>query len=116
MKLAAVAFLVGVLVAPLAAEAQPAGKAYRVGFVMSSARMSDIAGPAPAPYMRAFEQALRDLGSVEGRNLVLEPRSAEGRLERAPELLAELVRLGVDVIVTGGNPVARAAKALSGNK
>ena len=96
--------------APLAAEAQQAGKIYRVGFVMSAAPMSTLAGPDPAPYMRAFVYILRNLGYVEGRNLVLERRSAEGQFERAPELVAELVRLRVDVIVTAANPVAHAAK------
>ncbi|MGE5850318.1 MAG: ABC transporter substrate-binding protein [Candidatus Methylomirabilota bacterium] len=99
--------------APLAAEAQQAGKVHRVGFVMSSAHTSDLAGPDPAPYVRAFVHAMRDLGYVEGQNLVLERRSAGARFERAPEIIAELVGLKVDVIVTGGNPVARAAKAVT---
>ena len=60
---------------------------------------------------RAFVQGLRELGYVEGQNLVLERRSAEGRFERVPEIVAELLRLKVDVIVTASSPAARAAKA-----
>ncbi len=104
---------VGLFAAPLSTEAQQAGKVYRVGFVMSSGLTSELAGPDPPPYMRGFVQALRDLGYMEGRNLVLERRSAGARFEGAPEIIAELVRLKVDVIVTGGNPVARAAKEVT---
>ncbi len=107
------AFALSLLTGPLAADAQQPGKVYRVGFVMSSALTSELVGPDPPPYVRAFVPALRDLGYMEGRNLVLERRSAGARFERAPEIIAELVRLKVDVIVTGGNPVARAAKEVT---
>jgi len=60
--------------------------------------------------MKAFEQGLRDLGYVEGQNLVIESRYAEGRLERLPDLATELVRLKVDVIVAGGSSGIRAAQ------
>jgi len=109
--IAALAFIVPL--APFLANAQQPGKIYRVGFVMSSGLTSELAGPDPPLYMRAFVHALRDLGYMEGRNLVLERRSAGGRFERAPEIIAELLRLKVDVIVTGGNPVARAAKEMT---
>ena len=62
------------------------------------------------PVVEAFRQGLRELGYVEGQNIVLEYRWAEGQLERLPALAAELVRLKVDVIVTDGTPAARAAK------
>src|SRR5213594_246301 len=58
----------------------------------------------------AFLQGLRDLGYVEGKNIVIEPRYAEGNLDRLPELAAELVRLKVDMIVTQSTPAAQAAK------
>jgi putative ABC transport system substrate-binding protein len=92
------------LAAPLAAEAQPAGKVPRIGFLGLN--------PGANPHLRgAFLQGLRDLGYVEGRNVVIEDRSAAGKLERLPALAAELVALKVDVIVTGGGtPTALAAK------
>jgi putative ABC transport system substrate-binding protein len=93
----------GIVVAPLAAEAQQAGKVSRIGWLALNL--------APNPYLReAFRQGLRDLGYVEGRNLVIEYRDAEGRPERLPALAAELVALKVDVILAGGTPQALAAK------
>ena len=95
----------GLFVAPLAAEAQQvAAKAPRIGFLALS--------PDANPHLRrAFLQGLHDLGYVEGRNVVIEYRSAEGKMERLPALAAELVALKVDVIVTGGGtPTALAAK------
>ena len=93
----------GLLAAPLAAEAQQPTKIARIGYLSPNL--------ATSPHLReAFRQGLRDLGYVEGRNLVIEYRDAEGRFERIPALAAELVALKVDVIVTeGGNtavPVA----------
>jgi putative tryptophan/tyrosine transport system substrate-binding protein len=91
------------LAAPLAAEAQQATKVARIGYLLSN--------PAANPHLHeAFRQGLRDLGYVEGRNLVIEYRSAEGKLERLPALAAELVALKVDVIVAGGTPAALATK------
>jgi putative ABC transport system substrate-binding protein len=90
--------------APLTCGAQPTGKVYRIGFILTS-------GPDEAPYARkALAEGLRDLGYVEGRNLVFEERFANGKQERLPGLAAELVRLNVDVIVTGSNPVIAAVK------
>jgi len=79
--------------------AQQAGKVYRIGYLFSG-----LLPPKP------FLQALRDLGYVEGKNIVVEFRAAEGREERLPGLAAELVRLKVDIIVAPGGPAARAAK------
>lgn len=93
-----------VLAAPLIAEAQPAGKVYRIG---------ELRGAAPNqshPVSEAFRQGLRDLGYVEGQNLVVESRSAEGRVDRLPSLAAELVRLPVEVLVVGGTPAVHAAQ------
>jgi ABC-type uncharacterized transport system substrate-binding protein len=93
----------GLLAAPLATEAQQAAKIARIGLLANN--------PAANPHLiEAFRQGLRDLGYVEGRNLVIEIRSGEGKLERLPALAAELVALKVDVIVVGGTPAALAAK------
>src|SRR5712691_5239450 len=86
-----------ILTAPLAIEAQPAGKVPRVGILITGS--PSLAGSN----LPAFQQGLRDLGYVEGQNLILEYRYAEWRFERLPELAAELVRLTVDVLVTGGS-------------
>ena len=66
---------------------------------------------ANAARVEAFRQGLRELGYVEGKNIVIEFRSAEGEQDRLPALVAELVRLKVDIIVSGGSAVTRAAKA-----
>ena len=96
---------------PLAAETQQAGKVYRVVLVFTTAPVSQMIGPDPAhPLVRAFLDQLRALGYVQGRNLVFEPRSAEGKLERLPDLVADLIRLKVDVIVSSLSPAIRAAK------
>jgi len=93
-----------ILAAPLAAEAQQAAKVARIGYLSTSL--------AANPHIQeAFRQGLRDLGYVEGRNVVIEYRDAEGKLERLPALAAELVVLKVDVIVAAaGNNLAMAAK------
>jgi putative ABC transport system substrate-binding protein len=88
-------------VLPLAAQAQPRGKIPLVG-VLRPTSPTD-------PLTEAFRQGLHDLGYVEGHNIRLEYRFAEGQYERLPELAAELVRLPVDVLVTDG-PGAVAAK------
>ena len=99
----AVILTLSLTLAPLAAEAQQAGKIDRIGYLSPS--------PAAAnPLSEAFRQGLRDLGYVEGRNVVIEYRSAEGKLERFPALAAELVALKVDVIVAPSTPAALAAK------
>jgi putative tryptophan/tyrosine transport system substrate-binding protein len=91
------------LAAPLVAEAQQAAKVTRIGYLSHNL--------AASPHLpEAFRQGLRDLGYVEGRNLVIEYRDAEGKAERLPALAAELVALKVDVIVTVSNTTALAAK------
>jgi ABC-type uncharacterized transport system substrate-binding protein len=94
----------GLLTAPLAAEAQQAAKSARIGFLSAGS-------PPITPHLlEAFLQGLRELGYVEGRNLVIEYRFAEGKFERLPALAAELVALKVDVIFAGGSAQALAAK------
>ena len=90
--------------APLIGEAQPPSKVPRIGYLDSGVAASGD------PLLEAFRQGLRDLGWVEGRNLAVEVRAAEGRYNRLPELAAELVRLKVDVIVVSSTPAAVAAK------
>src|SRR5205809_298861 len=102
-------FLVGtrivLVAAPLIAKAQQGEKVYRLGY---------LAGGWPDERTRlildSFRQALRDLGYLEGRNIVIEVRYAEGKVERLPTLAAELVRSKVDLIVTGTGTGALAAK------
>jgi putative tryptophan/tyrosine transport system substrate-binding protein len=94
----------GLLATPLAVRAQQVGKVYRIGI------LEPIPAARNAANLDALRKGLRDLGYVEGRNLVIEYRSADGRTERFPDLAAELVRLKVDLIVTRGTPAARAAK------
>ena len=86
------------------AEAQQAKKIPRIGYLTVSSLSANAAR------IEAFRQGLRELGYVEGKNIVIEWRSAEGKFERQGELAAELVRLKVDVIVTSGPTMTRAAK------
>ena len=90
---------------PLAAHAQQPARMPRVGFLFSFI-------PSEGRHLwEACRQGLRELGYVEGESIALEPRWADGRHERLPELVAELVRLRVDVIVAAATPASRAAKA-----
>ena len=98
----------GILAAPLAAKAQQAGKIYRIGYLSSG---SSTAAPH---LLEAFRQGLRELGWVEGQNIIIEYRRAEGRSERLPDLAAELVRLQVDTIVAPAIQDAAAAKNATG--
>ena len=98
-----ITLLLGGLFSPVAAEAQQAAKIARIGYLGLNL------AAAPHPH-EALRQGLRDLGYVEGRNLVIEYRDAEGKLERLPALAAELAALRVDVIVAGGQSQALAAK------
>ena len=99
---------ISILVAPFTADAQQATKVYRIGRLMAGSLPS---GPDQA--VEDFRQGLRDLGYVEGQNLVIEERYAEGRAEQLPSLAAELVRLKVDMIVAGGTAAIRAAQHAS---
>src|SRR5229473_52740 len=92
------------LAAPLAAEAQPVATVPRIGYLALN--------PTANPHLHeAFRQGLRDLGYVEGRNVVIESRDAEGKPERLPALAAELVARKVDVVVTS---LARPGRNLTG--
>jgi putative ABC transport system substrate-binding protein len=94
----------GVAAASLAAEAQQAGKVYRIGYLSTPTRAS------VERVLQAFLRTLRELGWVEGQNLTIEYRWAEGDVERLPDFAAELVRRKVDVIVAPAGSAALAAK------
>jgi len=100
----AVVLALSLLAALFATEAQRAGKVARIGYLLGAAREQT------SHLVKAFEDGLRDLGYVPGRNVVFEYRFADGKLERLPQLAQDLVRLKVDVIVTGSNPHVIAAK------
>jgi putative tryptophan/tyrosine transport system substrate-binding protein len=85
-------------------QAQQPTKISRIGFLAA------VSPPAAAARMEVFRQGLRELGYVEAKNIVIESRYAEGKLDRLPALAAELVRLKVDIIVTAGGQATRAAK------
>ena len=87
------------------AEGQQPKKVLVIGYLSVLSPSSD------SGRIEAFRQGLRELGYVEGQNLAIEPRYAEGKLNRLPDLAGELVRLNVDVIVAGGSTAIRAAKS-----
>ena len=84
---------------PPVSRAQPQGKIWRVGFMTQRRRPDSI----DADFIGGFPRGMRELGYVEGKNLLIEWRFADGKFERLPELAAELVRLKVDVIVSGSS-------------
>jgi putative ABC transport system substrate-binding protein len=100
----AVASIPILLATTFAAHAQSRERVYRIGYLQTATPEEQ------EPLTKAFEDGLRELGYVEGRNVVIERRFARGRQELLPDLAEELVRLDVDVIVTGGNPVIAAVK------
>ena len=101
----------GLLVAPLAAEAPPPTKVYRLGWLALGFRNDTFSKSDQArPDLAELRQGLRALGYVEGQNLVIEERFAEGKVERLSDLATELVRRKVDVIVAAGTAAIRAAQ------
>ena len=86
----------GLLAAPLAAEAQPAGRMYRIGYLAE--------GPPPSSVLAETLRELRELGYVEGQNLVIDSRFGAFKYDRLPGLAAELVRLKPDLLMVAGNP------------
>ncbi len=96
--------ILSLLATPVAAEAQQPAKLPRIGYLTATSPS------AQAARIEAFRGGLRELGYVEGKNIVIEYQYAEGKLDRLPELAAELVRLKVALIVSGGPAVTRAAK------
>ena len=94
----------GLLSAPLATGAQPTGKVHRIGFLGNSTAALE------ANLVQPFRDGLHELGYVEGRDVAIEYRWAEGQYERFPALIAELIALKVEVLVTAGTPAALAVK------
>jgi len=95
------------LAVAVSAEAQQGAKVYRIGLLSARSPSSDSTDA------EAFRQGLSELGYVEGKNIILDYRYAEGKFERLPDLAAELVHLKVDVILTLGVPPTRAAKQVT---
>jgi putative ABC transport system substrate-binding protein len=95
-------------VVPVAAAAQQAGKTYRIGILETVPATQNTAN------LGALRKGLRELGYLEGKNLIIEYRATGGQVERFPELASELVGLKVDLIVTRGTPAAQAAKNATG--
>ena len=98
------ALMAGALAAPLASFAQQPAKIARIGFLFAASSQGTES------QLQAFREGLRELGYVEGKNLQLELRWGEGKLERLPALAAELVQLKVDIIVAVSSPSVIAAR------
>src|SRR5207244_4516526 len=101
----ATAVILVLLATALAANAQQPERTYRVAYLAAAPRSANQA------LLARFEQGMRELGYVAGRNLVLEPRFADGKLERLPALAQEIIRLNPDVIFVSTTPGSLAAKA-----
>jgi putative ABC transport system substrate-binding protein len=93
-----VTLALSLLMAPLAAQAQQPGKVHRIGLLAGSSQ-----APREKHAYEAFQQGLRELGYVEGKNVILEYRYTEGNVALLPELAADLVRINVDIIVAAGS-------------
>ena len=106
-KLSIFIFVTVILASVLFAHAQQPGKIPRIGY------LTGVSPSTNSARHEAFRQGLRELGYVEGKNIVIDWRSAEGKFDRLPALAAELVRLKVDIIVTGGGATTRAAKEVT---
>src|SRR5215470_17934279 len=96
---------VSLLAAPLAVEAQSVNKVFRIGYLSIGSASTTYTRP-----IEAFRQGLRELGWIEGRNLLIEYRYAEGQADRLPALADELVRLNPDLIVASPTPSVLATK------
>jgi putative ABC transport system substrate-binding protein len=99
-----VTLALAILVVPLTAEAQQPKNVPRIGLLITNSRAAESTS------IEAFHRGLQELGYVEGQNIMLEYRYADGNLEQLPPFAAELVRLNVAVIVTSGSPPTRAAQ------
>ena len=99
--------VIGLLTTPVVAPAQPDPQAPRIGFIWG--------GTSPPPsLLRDFEDALREVGWISGRNITIEHRVAEGRSKRLPQLAADLVQARVSVMLTSQSPATQATKKASG--
>jgi putative ABC transport system substrate-binding protein len=101
---ATTALAISLLSVQLASQAQQPTRVPRIGYLTYSG------GDSLKSQLAAFKQGLREIGYVEGKDIIIEHRAAEGESARLPAFAAELVRLEVDILVTGGTPAAHAAK------
>jgi len=108
IKVLLVIFIVVFLSAAQLTRAQQPAKIPRIGYLTPASPCS-----TSPPSFEAFTQGLRDLGYVEGKTITIECRAAEGKFDRVPDLVADLVRLKVDIIVVFGSASARAAKKVT---
>jgi putative ABC transport system substrate-binding protein len=99
-------FVVVLLAVAVIAEAQPPGKVPRIGYLVTGS----LESPETRVLLDAFRQGLSERGYVEGQNIVIEYRAADGKIERLPGRATELARLNIDLIVAGNTPAARAAQ------
>ena len=107
MRLIGLVVVLGFLVlAPVAAEAQEPGRVWRVGIVR-------LPSPAPGGSIDGFLQGLTALGYIDGKNLIVIQRSAEGKIDRPPDLVGELLRLKVELIASENTEAIVAAKGLT---
>ena len=93
----------GLFAVPFRSSAQQQGKVWRIGMLDTTSQALNAAN------LKSFQQGLRELGYVEGKNIIIEYRSADGRPERFPDLASELIRTQVDLIVARGTPASQAA-------
>jgi deazaflavin-dependent oxidoreductase (nitroreductase family) len=110
----AVVLSVSLAFVPLAGEAQQAAKVARIGCLWPTSPSDADRNPSLAALFAAFREGLREMGYVDGQNIKIESRWAEGNYDRLPGLAADLVSLKVDVIVTYGTPASQAAKRATG--
>src|SRR5215813_15089417 len=103
-KIAVMAVALMTLVSAYSTQAQQPQRIPRIGFLIAASQSTDPSR------IEAFRQGLQNLGYLEGQNVLIEYRYADGKLDRLPELAAELIRLKVDVIVTSGTPPTSAAQ------
>jgi putative ABC transport system substrate-binding protein len=104
----ALGLALGLLAVPLIAAAQPAGKVWRIGYLANGNAVQNTMA------VEAFRQGLRELGWLEGQNIAIEYRWADGHLEQLPELASDLVKVPVDIILVAGGAGVRAARQASG--
>jgi putative ABC transport system substrate-binding protein len=100
-------FALGFALAPRPVTAQPAGKVYRIGYLANGSQATS------GPFVEAFRRGLKEFGWVEGQNVAIEYRWADGSLERLPSLASDLLKAPLDVIVVAGGPSVRAARAVT---
>src|SRR5262245_4175665 len=109
-----ISLIVGAALHPVAARAQEVGPVYRIAWVATTSPLSELVGPVPVnPLARAFSEGVRENGCVEGNNLLVQWRTAEGKWNALPGVIRQLVADKVDVIVAPSNQVTDAVIAVA---